>query len=111
MTLEVIEFRAFQATGEISVGLVTFGTLFSLAGSVLIIWGTIDALRRRPKLFGSVIIAIGLLLLVLTLLNLPNLWEWAKGGVWNGIPAPFLVPFVLVIPGMIIVWGISKFGD
>ena len=106
MTSTLIQLRAFEATGEVSGGLDPF-SFFSLAGSVLIIWGTIEALKRRPRLFGGVILAIGLILLPLTVLSLPTLWEWSKGGVVNFIPAPFLVPLVLVIPGLLIFYGIG----
>ena len=102
-----LQFRAYQSTGEASGGIHSLGSLFFLAGLILLIWGGFGALIKHPRLLGGVILATGLLLLPATVLSLPSLWEWAKGGVVNFIPAPFLVPIVLVIPGLLIYYGIQ----
>jgi len=102
--ISIHDSRVFKATGEISSGpmMIMMGSLLFLAGLLFLIWGGVQALRKRPRLAGAFVLALGLVLLPLAALSMPALWEWAKGGVVGFVPAPFLVPVVLVIPALVI---------
>ncbi len=99
--------RDFQATGESDRGLSTLLSLLSFAGIILLLWGAFEGVARRPRLAGVALLLAGVGLGMIMGVNFPALWEWSKGGVWNFIPAPILLPLTFVLPILMAWRGIA----